>query len=247
MKYIYLFVLMCISFISYSSQNISANQSSADNLKVVANRDPKKENENEDKCKKGQILVTINNTSNDEMIFKDKTQNMEISVNPKTNKNICVFKGDIIEGYVKHVKIEDEYMPIKRLMDNAERMNIVIDFEGHINIDVKTSGNSGNISSKIDKGSCLKEEVLVIINNTSNDEMFFEDKTQKIQTTIQPKTNKTMCLHKGDLIDGYVRHVKIEKESMPIRHLMWYTEKVNIIIDSDGHIDVDVKTLPRIF
>ena len=45
----------------------------------------------------------------------------------------------------------------------------------------------------------------------------------------------------------FVKHIKIEKERLPIRHLMWYTESLDITIDKNGHMRINTKTIPHEF
>ena len=92
---------------------------------------------------------------------------------------------------------------------------------------------------------CKKEEVKVTIHNTSNNEMYFEDITQKMAIIIAPKTNRILCLNKGDVIDGSIKHVKIVEETLPVKKLMHYTESLDINIDKDGHIHVKASTRPH--
>ncbi len=91
--------------------------------------------------------------------------------------------------------------------------------------------------------TCGKKEVLVAIHNTSDDEMYFEDSTTKMKTVVKPKTNRAFCLTKGDIVGGYVKHIK--KEEIPAQHLMWYMKSLDITINSKGFIRIDTETVPH--
>ncbi len=116
-----------------------------------------------------------------------------------------------------------------------------------INAESKSPQSNSKLTNlEVEPIECPKNEILIIIKNSSNDEMFFENKSRKLQTVIKPKTNKNLCVHKGDIIGGYVKQIKIEKKKIPNERLMWYTERVRINIDPNGSIDVntDIKNLP---